>query len=142
MHYADRVVTLKRACLWIVAAHSIVAMVHNQAHQKINVALSSAQNAFALSVIVIAPIIAAVFLWRGRDRIGATLLTTSLIGSLIFGVVNHFMLDSPDQLAHIESSSWGNIFVVSAYALAITELAGVFVGSALMRSTNRANLAN
>ena len=123
-------------------AHSIVAMVHIQAHQQIDVALSSAQNAFALIVIVIAPIIAAVFLWRGSERIGATLLTASLIGSLIFGVVNHFMLDSPDQLAHITSSSWGNIFVIGAYALAVTELAGILVGSALLRSTNDAKSAN
>lgn len=113
-------------------------MVHNQAHQQIDVALSSAQNAFALIVIVIAPIIAAVFLWRGSERIGAILLTASLIGSLIFGVVNHFMIDSPDQLAHITSSNWGNIFVISAYALAITELVGVLVGSALLRASIRA----
>ena len=136
------IVNIRRACLWIVVAHSIVAMVHNQAHQQIDVALSSAQNAFALIVIVIAPIIAAVFLWRGSERIGATLLTASLIGSLIFGVVNHFMLDSPDQLAHIISSGWGNIFVISAYALASTELAGILVGSALLRSTNDAKSAN
>ena len=132
----------RRACLWIVATHSLVAMLHSQAHQQIDVALSSAQNAFALSVVVIAPIVAAVFLWRGRERIGATLLTASLIGSLIFGVVNHFMLDSPDQLAHITSSNWGNVFVVSAYALAVTELAGIFAGSALMRSSNRAGSKN
>lgn len=133
---------VRRACLWIVVVHSIVAMVHSQAHQQIDVALSSAQNAFALSVIFMAPIVAAVFLWRKRERIGATLLTASLIGSLIFGVVNHFMLDSPDQLAHITSSTWGNVFVVSAYALAVTELAGVLVGSALLRSTNSANSVN
>ena len=124
----------RRACLWIVAAHSIVAMLHNQAHQQVDVAISSAQNAFALSVIFVAPIVAAVLLWRGRERIGAALLTASLLGSFIFGVVNHFMLDSPDQLAHIVSSNWGNIFIISAYALAATELAGIIAGSALLRS--------
>ena len=117
-------------------------MLHNQAHQQIDVALSSAQNAFALIVIVVAPIVAAVLLWRGRERIGATLLTASLLGSFIFGVVNHFMLDSPDQLAHIASSNWGNVFVVSAYALAVSELAGVLVGSALLRSRNRPGSKN
>ena len=128
----------RRACLWIVAAHSIVAMLHNQAHQQIDVAISSAQNAFALSVIFVAPIVAAVLLWRGRERIGAALLTASLLGSFIFGVVNHFMLDSPDQLAHIVSSNWGNVFIISAYALAATELAGIIAGSALLRSGNGA----
>ena len=128
----------RRACLWIVAAHSIVAMLHNQAHQQIDVAISSAQNAFALSVIFVAPIVAAVLLWRGRERIGAALLTASLLGSFIFGVVNHFMLDSPDQLAHIVSSNWGNVFIISAYALAATELAGIIAGSALLSSSNRA----
>ncbi len=142
MLYAQRAMNVRRTCLWIVAAHSIVAMVHSQAHQQIDVALSTAQNAFAMSVIFIAPIVAAVILWRGKERIGAMLLTSALIGSFIFGVVNHFMIDSPDQLAHIESSSWGNIFVISAYALAITELAGVLAGSALLRSTNRTNSAN
>ena len=113
-------------------------MLHNQAHQQVDVAISSAQNAFALSVIFVAPIVAAVLLWRGRERIGAALLTASLLGSFIFGVVNHFMLDSPDQLAHIVSSNWGNVFIISAYALAATELAGIIAGSALLRSSNGA----
>lgn len=131
--------TARRTCLWIVAIHVIVAIVHNQAHLQLKVALSDRQSAFATIVIVAAPAVAAAFIWRGRPRFGATLLVLSLLGSFIFGVVNHFMIDSPDQLAHISSDGWGQIFTVSAYALAVTELIGVLAGIALLRSPKRAN---
>jgi len=122
---------VRRACLWVVAIHTGVAFVHNQAHRQIDVTLSNFQSTFALLVIVVAPAVAAAIIWRGRPRKGATVLVLSLLASLIFGVVNHFMIDSPDQLAHISNDGWGKIFIVTAYALALTELVGVVAGMAL-----------
>ena len=126
------VVIARRACLWVVAVHTVVAFVHNQAHRQIDVALSNFQSAFALVVIVVAPAVAAAIIWRGHPRRGATVLVLSLLASLIFGVVNHFMIDSPDQLAHISNDGWGKIFTISAYALALTELVGILAGMALI----------
>lgn len=126
----------RRACLWIVSLHTIVAFVHNQSHRQIDIALSNFQSTFALIIIVIAPPVAAAIIWRGHPRLGARVLVLSFLASLIFGLVNHFMIDSPDQLAHIPTDGWGQIFTVSAYALVITELVGVFAGMALLRSSH------
>ena len=127
----------RRACLTIVAIHTIVAFIHSQAHRQIDVALSNFQSTYALVVIVIAPAVAAAIIWRGHPRRGGGVLVLSLLASLIFGVVNHFTIDSPDQLAHISNDGWGKIFIVTAYALAITELVGIAAGLSLRRSSNR-----
>ena len=129
-------IKVRRACLWIIALHAISAIIHNQAHNKIDVSLSTSQNAFATIVIVIAPLLAAVLIWRSRQHLGAIILVISMLASFVFGVVNHLMIDSPDQLAHISTSGWGRIFIVTAFALMITELAGVFAGTALLRSSS------
>ena len=127
----------RRACLWIVAIHTAVAFVHNQAHRQIDVTLSNFQSTYALLVIVIAPAVAAAIIWRGHPRRGASLLVLSMLASLVFGIVNHFVIDSTDQLAHISNDGWGNIFTVTAYALALTELVGIVAGMSLRRSSNR-----
>lgn len=131
-------VIARRACLWIVSLHTIVAFVHNQAHRQIHITLTAFQSTFALIVIVVAPPVAAAIIWRGRPRLGARVLVLSFLASLIFGLVNHFMIDSPDQLAHLPTDGWGQIFTVSAYALVITELVGVLAGMALLRSSHHA----
>ena len=128
-------IKVRQACLWIIALHAIAAIIHNQAHNKIDVSLSTSQSAFATVVIVIAPLLAAILIWRSRQRLGAIVLVISMLASFIFGVVNHLMIDSPDQLAHISSNGWGRIFIVTAYALMITELAGVLAGTSLLRSS-------
>lgn len=97
-------IKVRRACLWIIALHTIAAFIHNQAHNKIDVSLSTSQSAFATIVIVVAPLFAAVLIWRNRQRLGAIILVISMLASFIFGVVNHLMIDSPDQLAHISSN--------------------------------------
>ena len=57
--------------------------------------------------------------------------------SIVFGFVNHFVIDSSDQLAHIANDGWGKIFIVTAYALAFTELAGMATGLLLRRISSR-----
>jgi hypothetical protein len=126
--------------MWVVALHLIVAFVHNQAHQQVDVALSTIQTAFALVVVIAAPGVAAATIWRGSPRIGAAMLVISMLASLAFGFINHFVLDTPDQLAHIPTDGWGQIFTVSAYALALTELAGVLAGAAFLRTTGHEQL--
>lgn len=127
----------RQACLWVVAIHTAVAFVHNQAHRQIDVTLSNFQSIYALVVIIIAPAVAAAIIWRGHQRRGATVLVLSLLASLVFGVVNHFTIDSPDQLAHISNDGWGKIFTITAYALALTELVGIAAGLSLRRSSSR-----
>jgi hypothetical protein len=127
----------RRACLWIVALHALALIVHSQAHQAVPVPLSVLQNAFAVGVIVIAPILAAALIWRGSPRFGGTLLAAAFFGAFVFGVVNHYVLDSPDNVAQIPATGWGDAFTLSAHALAILELAGTVAALLLLRASAR-----
>jgi len=123
--------------LWIVALHALALVVHSQSHQAIPVPLSALQNAFAVGVIVTAPLVAAALIWRGFPRIGGTLLGAAMLGAFLFGFINHYVLDSPDNVAQIPATDWGNVFSLSAHALALLELGGVLVASWLLRSSAR-----
>jgi hypothetical protein len=132
------VANARRACLWIVALHALALVVHSQSHQAIPVPLSALQNAFAVSVIVVAPIFAAALIWRGSPRFGGSLLLASMLGAFLFGFVNHYVLESPDNVAQIPETDWGSAFTLSAHALAVLELGGVVAAFALLRSSARA----
>ena len=127
----------RRACLWIVALHALALIVHSQSHQAIPVPLSALQNAFAVSVIVIAPLVAGALIWRGFGRVGGALLFAAMLGAFLFGAINHYVLDSPDNVAQIPATDWGSAFTLSAHALALLELAGVVAAAALVRASPR-----
>jgi hypothetical protein len=127
----------KRACIWVVALHALALIVHNQAHLAVPVPLSALQNAFAIAVIVIAPVLAAFLIGRGAPRFGGTLLVASMFGALVFGGVNHYLLDSPDHVAQVPEGAWGDAFRVSAHALALLEIAGIAAGAWLLRDSAR-----
>jgi hypothetical protein len=85
------------------------------------------QNIYIFVVILIAPIVAAVFIWI-RRRSGFALLTISMIGSFVFGVYYHFIATGSDNAFTLPASSWTLTFQLTAWLLAITELGGVVIG--------------
>ena len=128
----------RMACYWLVALHSLALVVHSQAHQAVPVPLSALQNAFAVIVIVIAPLVAIALIWRGSPRFGGTLLGASLLGAFLFGFINHYILESPDNVAQIPATEWGNAFTLSAHALAVTELGGALAALWLLNASRTA----
>ena len=134
---ADAMRAARNACLWIVALHALALVVHSQSHQAIPVPLSALQNAFAVVVIVVAPLLAAALIWRGGVRFGGTLLGAAMLGAFLFGYVNHYVLDSSDNVAQIPDTGWGLAFTWSAHALALLELGGVVAAFWLLRSSAR-----
>ena len=127
----------RRASLWIVALHALALVVHSQSHQAIPVPLSALQNAFAVLVIVVAPLLAAALIWRGSPRFGGTLLGAAMFGAFLFGFINHYVLESSDNVAQIPATDWGSAFTWSAHALALLELGGVAAALWLLRSSAR-----
>ena len=63
---------------------------------------------------------------------GAVVIALTMAASLIFGVVNHFIIDSPDHVSHI-AAPWSRLFAITAVLLAITELLGMVVALRLVR---------
>ena len=107
----------------VVLIHLIVSVIHGAAHTQAHVPLSPAANLFVMIVIVAGPLVGLLLAWRA-ERVGNWIVALTMAGALVFGVVNHFVLASPDHVAHVEAQ-WRPLFATSAVLLALTEaLAG------------------
>jgi len=124
----------------IVVVHLAVSLVHGAAHSGAAVPLSALQNVFVWVVILAGPLAALWMIWTGRP-LGPELLALTMGGSLVFGIVNHFVIESADHVAHITSDAWRLPFQVTAVGLALLEAAGTAVGirwAAFKRASLRA----
>ena len=105
----------------IAVLHTIANGLHGLAHVEIPVALSLLQSSFVGIVIFLTPIIAAVLLWTQFYRIGSWLLLSSIAGSLLFGIYNHFIVISPDHVSQVSLAGWGLLFQVTAILILIVD---------------------
>ena len=119
-----------------VIAHAVVGAFHLAAHLILGVQVSPTQTLFIVMVISISPLLASVLLWKGMIKPGALLLAGSMTGALIFGVYNHFVINSPDHVSHVSEmspASWAFIFQLTALLLATTELLGIWAGMLILK---------
>ncbi len=112
-----------------VVAHLIVVLLHGQAHTRLGVGLSNWQNLYVFVVIVLAPVVALVLSFTRYVRAGLWLLLASMLGSLIFGACYHYIIISPDHVAHLPAGEARGLFRVTAVLLLITETFGVIVAA-------------
>ena len=112
-----------------VVAHLIVTLVHGRAHTSLGVALANWQQVYVMVVILLAPLVALVFSWTRFARVGVWLLLVSMLGSLIFGAVYHYVVISNDHVAHLPPGDARGLFRTTALLLVITEAFGVVVGA-------------
>ena len=125
---------------WItiaVLAHLIVSVVHGQAHTRLGVGLSDWQNWYVLVVIVAAPLVALALCFTRYVSAGVWLLLASMLGSLIFGLCYHYIINSPDHVSHLPAGSARGLFRVTAVLLLITEAFGVIVAAMALRTSFR-----
>jgi hypothetical protein len=122
-----------------VLAHLVVSIVHGRGHEQLGVGLSNWQNIYVLTVIVIAPLIAMLLIWTPLARPGLLLLLISMAGSLIFGVVYHYIVISPDHVSHIPPGDAQGLFRTTALLLVLTELFGIVVGLWGLRESRNAD---
>lgn len=121
----------------VVAAHAVVLVLHSMAHTRLGIWPSTGELVFIATVIVAAPVVAAVILWTRLRHAGAWLLLGSMAGSLIFGVHRHFAVPSPDHILHVPPERWGMVFSVTAVLLAVTEAAGCWGAVYALRAWRR-----
>ena len=119
-----------------VLGHLAVSIVHGRAHESLGVGLSSWQNIYVLTVIVIAPLIAMLLIWTRVARLGLLLLVVSMAGSLIFGLVYHYVVISPDHVSHLPPGDAQGLFRTTALLLVTTEVFGLVVGLWGLRKLN------
>ncbi len=119
---------LRWSLLAIVVVHLLVASWHGAAHLQVPVPLTELQKIFVGGVITVMPLVGAALLGTSRLRTAAAVIALSMLGSLIFGVVNHYLLHSPDHVAEVPEHPWRQSFVVSAALVALTEAIGTILG--------------
>ena len=105
----------------LVLIHLGISMIHGTAHSNARVTLSTAGNVFVFAVILAGPLIGLVLLWPA-ERLGLWLIALTMGAGLVFGVINHFVLSSPDQVAHV-NPQFRSVFATTAVLLAVTEAA-------------------
>jgi hypothetical protein len=118
--------------LAVVAIHLSITVLHGSAHRNLLIGLSASQQLFVWTVIIAAPLIAALLLLLKLRRIGGLLLFLSMAGSLVFGAWNHFLVHSADNIASTPSTGWGLVFRVTATLLLLTEALGCGLAVSLL----------
>ena len=121
----------------MVLTHLVVSLVHGIAHAQAHVPLSPAANLFVFIVILAGPLAGLALTWPAR-RLGSWVVAATLAGSLVFGLVNHFVLASPDHVAHV-APEWRPLFTATAILLAVTEALGSGLAIRLAREGKRAS---
>jgi hypothetical protein len=120
---------------WLAAAvvvHLVISLVHGAAHAQAHVPLSRGGTLFVFIVILAGPLVGLALTWPA-ERLGNWLIALTMAGSLAFGVVNHFVLDSADHVAHVQPE-WRVLFAATAVLLALTELLGSGLAIGVLRA--------
>ena len=113
-----------------VLVHLMIAIAHGAAHNGAQIPLSPVATLFVFIVILAGPVAGLALSWR-VERLGSLVIAVTLAGSLIFGVVNHFVLDSPDHISHVVAQ-WNRLFATTAVLLTITEMLGLALAMRLV----------
>jgi len=119
---------MPRLALILVAIHALVLLAHDAAHRDLAVHLNTWQTIFAYSVIVVAPVLAVAAAFTRYAQLGFGLLAASMFGALVFGVYHHYILVSPDHVAHLPAGDSQGLFRATAAAMPVLEFAGVGLG--------------
>lgn len=125
-----------RFALYAVVAHAAVGGLHSAAHEILGVKVTPAQLVFIVALIMVAPLVAGLLLWRGKERAGALLLICSMLGSLAFGVYYHFVADTADHVSHVARMSpagWAIVFQATALLLALIEALAAWAGWSVLK---------
>lgn len=121
------------------AIHFVVVVLHSIAHEVLFVKATPAQLAFIIPVIIVAPVIAGIMLPK-FERAGTILLAASMLGSFVFGVYYHFIADTIDHVAHVavlQPVFWSQMFQLTAFLLALSEMFGTGLGLILLLRSQR-----
>jgi hypothetical protein len=117
-----------RLLVAVVLVHLGVTFAHGAAHAAAGVNLGPAAFAFVIVVIEFAPLAGLVWM-RTNPRRGARLVAVTMVASLLFGLVNHFVIPGADRVDHVVASSrvW---FETTAGLLVATEALAAILGIA------------
>jgi hypothetical protein len=115
---------LAKTAYALVMIHFVVNLVHGWAHEDKTVPVTFGMYLFIIPVIMIAPFVAAALIWKRRERAGYALLSASMVGSFLFGLSYHFLIQGPDHVGHVQGGLGASVFFWSSLGLALVEAGG------------------
>jgi hypothetical protein len=118
--------TRGRALSAVVLLHLVLNLAHGRAHAGAQVPLPLLAALFVYAVILAGPLIG-LAAWRWRPRLGGWMVAASMGGALVFGLINHFIIEGPDHIGHV-AAAWRQLFSITAVLLVICEAAGAGIG--------------
>src|SRR5215203_3609000 len=121
----------------VVLSHLVVNVLHGRAHTELSIGLTSWQQFYVVTVILVAPLVALLLSWTRYARAGLWLFLASMLGSLIFGACYHYVIVSSDHVAHLPRGEARGLFRVTALLLLITEALGVVVAAMSVRTFSK-----
>ena len=129
MKYQAIIVTL------FVVIHHAIAAIHGGAHTDLQILLSPAQNGFVYIGIIALPLIAVILVWTRFATTGLVVLLISMAGALVFDIYHHYILVSPDNIAHLPHgpAHHHHQFIWTAHALAVLQAIGVVLAAYLLQ---------
>ena len=107
----------------LVLIHHGIAYHHGNQHTALAIEMAPWQTGFINGVILVLPLLGVAVMWTGWRRVGAYAVTIGMLGALVFGVVHHYMLVSPDHISHLPTAEAHvhNSFIWTAGAIAMLE---------------------
>ena len=114
----------------VVLGHLLVSLAHGATHASAHVSLSPAATLFVFVVILAGPLIGLAVIAM-NERLGWGVIAITMAASLVFGVVNHFILVSTDHVAQVELQ-WRPLFAATAVLVAATEAVGLALALGLI----------
>ena len=111
----------KLTATFFVMLHLLIVLAHGKSHSQLHIHPTTWQGIFIALVIVIGPILAMSLLWMGLRIVGLVLLSATMTGSLLFGVVYHFLIPGSDNALELHAGHWESLFRMTAIWLAVTE---------------------
>jgi len=120
----------------LVLIHFLITLLHGRAHSTLSIGLPPITSAFVLVVIVIAPLISGFLIWTRYAFAGLWIFFLSNLGAFFFGVYHHYILISPDNIAHLPQGAQlaHSTFIITAVLLALLELCGLLYGAFRLKS--------
>jgi hypothetical protein len=119
----------------VVVLHFFVSLAHGSVHDSASVALSGSAMLFVVAVILAGPLVGFAWMWKNPST-GARLIGITMAASLLFGLINHFVINGADRIDHV-AAHWRPMFTVTAASLVAIEAMGAVLGLTYYRSLTR-----
>ena len=115
-----------RYLIALVLAHFIATLVHATAHFALQIVPAGIDLLFIVGVIWIGPLVALVIL-RFNPPLAAGLLAVLMGAAFVYGLVSHFLVAGPDNVAFVGAQTWTVLFVGTAFLFGVLEVGVLLV---------------